>query len=145
MLRRIKKNLRFIIVCVSQVLMTSILAKSESVLWNKVFILLLFVIFKTLFTLDKSFLCLFILSIFIFFLVFLSMISPSQQTFDHGKDDHNPTNCDHLSNFTTNGYLVFKVSSKGCRDFTKVQDAIDAITPSRQVKNLILIDFGIYM
>nr|VDD05949.1 unnamed protein product [Brassica oleracea] len=85
------------------------------------------------------------MSIFIFFLVFLSMISPSQQTFDHGKDDHNPTNCDHLSNFTTNGYLLFKVSSKGCRDFTKVQDAIDAITPSSHVKNLILIDFGIYM
>ncbi|KAH0852186.1 hypothetical protein HID58_017562 [Brassica napus] len=85
------------------------------------------------------------MSIFIFFLVFLSMISPSQQTFYHGKDDHNPPNCDHFSNFTTNGYLVFRVSSKGCGVFTKVQDAIDAITPSSQVKNLILIDFGIYM
>ena len=85
------------------------------------------------------------MSIFIFFLVFLSMISPSQQTFYHGKDDHNPPNCDHFSNFTTNGYLVFRASSKGRGDFTKVQDAIDAITPSSQVKNLILIDFGIYM
>ncbi|KAF8101798.1 hypothetical protein N665_0201s0114 [Sinapis alba] len=73
------------------------------------------------------------------------MISPSHQTFYHGKDDHNPPNCDHFSNFTTDGYIVFKVSSKGCGEFTKVQDAIDAIPPSSQVKNLILIDFGIYM
>ncbi|CAA7042098.1 unnamed protein product [Microthlaspi erraticum] len=49
-----------------------------------------------------------------------------------------------MSNFPSIGYLVFKVSLKGCGNFSSIQEAVDAIPVSNQTKKLILVDSGIY-
>ncbi|CAL9235782.1 unnamed protein product [Arabidopsis halleri] len=78
----------------------------------------------------------------LFFILFLSIISPTQLV---DQRIHHPSKCDHLSRFPTKGFtMVLKVSLNGCGRFKRVQDDIDASIGSSQTKTLILIDFGIY-
>ncbi|CAA0375081.1 unnamed protein product [Arabidopsis thaliana] len=82
------------------------------------------------------------MSIMLFFILFLSIISPIESV---DQRIHHPSKCDHLSKFPTKGFtMVLKVSLNGCGRFKRVQDAIDASIGSSQSKTLILIDFGIY-